>query len=200
MTNEHPATTDASAGPAPRKRVTRWLTVPTTVLALVATVIIAWAGAHPTGNVIAGVLGLVIAGLAGLAWLWIVILAAVRRRFAWSIIVVPVLVLGAVVAVVSGAAERAGFELAKPVMAQAVANGTCPQVAGVLPISSCHNLGDSGRAFMVGGAGFLNQAGWVYFSDDSEVPGLGGAAEPGEDGFLSLEPRGDGWYRYIYVW
>lgn len=200
---DEPATSNATRarGTTPRaRRVPRWLTLPTVLLALAAAVAIAWAGAHPTGNLLAGLIGLVLAGLAAIGWLWIVILAAVRRRFAWSVLVAPLLVGGAVAAVVTGAAERAAFELARPVLAQAVANGTCPSVAGVLPISTCTQLGETGTSFTVQDAGFLNQAGWAYFTDPSEAAQLAGPAEPGQDGHLALEERGGGWFRVIYVW
>lgn len=198
--DETAAPVEGASAPEPRRRVPRLLTVTTIVLAAAAALVFAWGGAHPTGNTLAALAGLVIAVVSGLAWLWVVILAAVRRRFAWSIVVAPLLLAASVVAVASGAAERFAFELAKPVLAGAVADGSCPAFAGVLPIGSCTRLGDTGSVFMVEGAGLLNQAGWVHFADDAEAAALAGEAEPGQEGWLAFEPRGEGWYRVIYVW
>ncbi len=187
-----PSETIAGARPVPR-----WLRVATILAAGGSGVVMLWAAAHPTGNFTAGFWALVIGAVAGILWLTALVVAVRRRHRAISLVAAPLVVLATYGLAATPAPEQASFVLARPALERALRDGTCPPTVGVLPVLTCQPFGRSGQAYLVAGAGFLNQAGWVHIADPAEAEEY---RHRRADEASTVTELGDGWYRLVVVW
>ena len=180
----------------------RWLAVTALAFAVAALVLLGIGAMHPTGHFTFTLLGVIPLGLAGVVWLALAIMMLVVRRWQWGLVAVPVTLALAMGLPATPAPEALGLALAKPALESAAAAGECPNHAGVFTIIGCRDVGGSGTAFVVGGAGFLNAVGFAHFTDASEGAAMAARLETEGIGAeqIMLTPLGDGWYRYTEDW
>ncbi|RRD03412.1 hypothetical protein EII34_14075 [Arachnia propionica] len=165
----------------------------------VASLLVVWSGFHPHGNFEASLLGLGALAVAALAWLWLLIQCIRRARFHPGLVALPLTLLLALGATRLGVVRNLGWELARPSLEHAVAEGTCPGWAGPLPVSRCVSLGDGGTAFHIRNDGFLVSGGWAHIADPKVAAELLTRSHLQNEGYRFKE-IGDSWYLFEVVW
>lgn len=175
----------------------RWFSVIAWVVGAAGCALLLWSASVPGGAVFSAVLLALLLGFGAFLLLGVVgILLLVQRRFRWSIVALPAVLLATVLITQTDWPQQAHWQFIRADLERAESSGQCPDRVGLVAVHGCRELSGGHTGYDLNG-GFLDAVAIAHLGTRAEAEAVAPPSVPmaeAEGAWLLGDDLGDGWW------